>query len=55
MSKRDTVVFSASAGQSVGGSAPEETELLRLYPDRAVFMKRPTNADDVPTVPLSIT
>ena len=52
VSKRDTVVFSASAGQSVGGSAPEETELLRLYPDRAVFMKRPTNADDVPTVPL---
>ena len=52
VSKRDTVVFSASAGQSVEGSAPEETELLRLYPDRAVFMKRSTNADNVSTVPL---
>ena len=41
LAKRDTFVVSTSAGQSVGGSVPEKSELVRHYPESAVPVKRP--------------
>ena len=50
LDKRHTVVASTSVGQSIEGSGSEPNQLVRVYPDTAVFVK--SDAPGVKTVPV---